>query len=112
MCLWDLIGNFEWHYGDCCIGGDYYMMICWFIVVVNVGHYLINNVLIILCYIAKSVFGCDTLSWYHTIIGGHGCPVTSASTSSTVICATGLKYNIEDTSASSIPQRLLKHHGM
>jgi hypothetical protein len=26
--LWDLIGNFPWHYGDCCIGGDYYMRVC------------------------------------------------------------------------------------
>jgi hypothetical protein len=33
------------------------------------------------------------------------------STSSTVICATGLKYNIDDPSASSILQRLLKHLG-
>jgi hypothetical protein len=50
------------------------------------------------------------LSWYHTIIGGHRCPITSVSTLSTVICATGLKYNINDPSASSILQRLLKHH--
>jgi hypothetical protein len=50
------------------------------------------------------------LSWYHTIIGGHRCPVTSASTLSTVICATGLKYNVNDPLVS-IPRRLLKHHG-
>jgi hypothetical protein len=35
------------------------------------------------------------LSWYPAIIGGHRCPVTSASTLSTVICATGLKYNVD-----------------
>jgi hypothetical protein len=52
------------------------------------------------------------LSWYPAIIGGHRCPITSASMLSTVICATGLKYNIDDPSASSIPQKLLKHHGM
>jgi hypothetical protein len=52
------------------------------------------------------------LSWYHTIIGGHKCPITLAPTLSTVICATRLKYNIDDPSVSSIPQRLLKHHGM
>jgi hypothetical protein len=51
-------------------------------------------------------------SWYHTIIGGYRCPLTSASTLSTVICATRLKYNVDDPSASSIPWRLLKHHGM
>jgi hypothetical protein len=28
MCLWDLIGNFPWHCGDCCIGVDCYIMIC------------------------------------------------------------------------------------
>jgi hypothetical protein len=38
-------------------------------------------------------------------------PITSAPTLSIVICATGLKYNINDPSASSILQRLLKHHG-
>jgi hypothetical protein len=52
------------------------------------------------------------LSWYHAIIGGHRCPTTLASTLSTVICATRLKYNVNDLSASSIPWRLLKHHGM
>jgi hypothetical protein len=51
------------------------------------------------------------LSWYPTIIGGHRCPIISASMLSTAICATGLKYNDDDPSASSIPQRLLKHHG-
>jgi hypothetical protein len=50
-------------------------------------------------------------SWYHATIGGHRCPATSASMSSTVICATGLKYNVDDPSASSTPRRLLKHHG-
>jgi hypothetical protein len=38
MCLWDLIGNLSWHYGDCCIGVECDMLN---IVVMNVGHYLI-----------------------------------------------------------------------
>jgi hypothetical protein len=46
------------------------------IVVVNVGHYLINNVLIILCYIAKSVFGFDRVSIRMSALnkGGSGDP--------------------------------------
>jgi hypothetical protein len=51
-------------------------------------------------------------SWYHATIGGHKCPITSASTLCTAICATGLKYNIDNPSVSSIPQRLRKPHGM
>jgi hypothetical protein len=47
-----------------------------------------------------------------TIIGGHRCPVILTSMLSTVSCATGLKYNVDDPSVSSISWRLLKHHGM
>jgi hypothetical protein len=35
-----------------------------------------------------------------------------ASMLSTVICTTGLKYNVDDPSVSSIPRKLLKHYGM
>jgi hypothetical protein len=41
---------------------------------------------------------------------GHRCPVISASMLSTVICATGLKDNIDNPLVSSTPQRLLEHY--
>jgi hypothetical protein len=53
--LWDLIGNFPWHYGNHCIGVDYYKEYC-----SNECWSLFNNnVLINPCYISKSGFGCD-----------------------------------------------------
>jgi hypothetical protein len=50
-------------------------------------------------------------SSYPATTGGPRCPATSASMLSTVICAIGLKCNVNDLSVSSTLQRHRRHHG-